>query len=59
MKVDKRQLWGPPILIGVSTAVGLIVALLADGIWNWCSGVLLAVPITVALWSVGKRQERK
>lgn len=51
-----KRMWGVPILIGIVTAVGLISALLGDGMWDALSAVALAIPVTVAGWySLTKR----
>lgn len=34
-----------PFLLGAVTLVGLLSALLGDGVWDTCSWLLLAVPI--------------
>ena len=44
------QIWGMPIAIGVMSAVGLISALLGDGIWDTVSWIALAIPVAVILW---------
>ncbi|QNA89326.1 hypothetical protein G4G28_14145 [Massilia sp. Dwa41.01b] len=51
------QLWGVPILLGVLTMVGLVSALLGDGIWDIVSACALAVPVCCALW-FGLRRKR-
>ncbi len=50
MNAPFKRMWGPPILIGVITAVGLISALLGDDIWDHLSACALAVPVVVSLW---------
>ncbi|MGH7966300.1 MAG: hypothetical protein ACRERD_31495 [Candidatus Binatia bacterium] len=51
--LSKKQIWGAPLALGVASALGLIAALLADGLWDAVSWIALAVPIAVgiqALW---------
>jgi hypothetical protein len=51
--LSKRQIWGAPITLGVVSMVGLIAALLADGLWDVLSWIALAAPVAVcgrALW---------
>lgn len=44
------QIWGMPILLGLISASGLIVALLFDGIGDTVSWLALAAPVVTALW---------
>lgn len=50
------SMWGPAILIGISTMLGLLLALLGDGTWDWVSAIALGVPVTVAIWCSLKRR---
>ena len=43
-------LWGMPILLGILTLVGLVSALLGDGIWDLVSAFALGAPVLVGLW---------
>ena len=43
------QIWGPPIALGLGTIVGLVAALLSDGIGDAVSWGALAVPIAVCV----------
>jgi hypothetical protein len=53
-----------PLVLGLSSTVGLVSALLADGVWDGLSWVALGAPVAVVLWAwryrrrVGKRQAR-
>jgi hypothetical protein len=49
------RLWGAPIVLGVMTAIGLLSALLGDGVWDAVSAVMLAAPVLVAGWFYWKR----
>ena len=44
------QIWGAPVLMGVITIVGLLSALLGDGVWDMVSVVALAIPVGVIGW---------
>jgi hypothetical protein len=44
------KLWGIPILLGVLTIVGLVSALLGDGIWDIVSACALGVPVAAGAW---------
>ncbi len=48
--LSKPQVWGAPIALGVASAVGLIAALLADGVGDILSWCALAAPAGVAIW---------
>jgi hypothetical protein len=49
------QIWGAPILLAMISAIGLIAALLHDGIGDVVSWIALAVPVVAALWHAGRR----
>jgi hypothetical protein len=44
------KLWGMPILLGLLTTVGLVSALLGDGIWDIVSAFALGVPVLAGAW---------
>ena len=44
------KLWGIPLLLAVSTIVGLVSALLGDGIWDTVSAFALGAPVAAGLW---------
>lgn len=50
MKGRFMALWGMPILLGVLTLIGLVSALLGDGIWDLVSGLALGAPVAVGAW---------
>lgn len=52
-------LWGMPILLGVLTLIGLVSALLGDGIWDLVSAVTLGAPVLVAAWYGLRRKPRQ
>ena len=52
-----RALWGMPILLAVLTTIGLVSALLGDGIWDAVSAFALGVPVVTGLW-YGLRRPR-
>jgi len=49
-----RQIWGMPVVLGLLTVAGLLVALLGDGIWDLVSVAALAVPVGVGCWHAFK-----
>jgi len=44
------RLWGAPLLLAVLSVAGLLIGLLGDGVWDWISAALLAVPVIVGAW---------
>lgn len=46
------EIWGAPIVIGVLSLVGLVSALLGDGIWDALSWLGLAIPVAVSARSL-------
>jgi len=47
---DGVRVWPIPILLGIVTCVGLLAALVADGIWDAVSWIGLGMPVAVAAW---------
>lgn len=47
MSRTAMQIWGVPIVLAILTTVGLISALLGDGIWDALSAVTLGIPVLV------------
>lgn len=45
-----RAIWDMPIVLATVTAIGLISALLEDGLWDVLSWVALAAPLAVMAW---------
>ena len=43
------KLWGMPILLGLLTIIGLLSALLGDGIWDIVSAFALGLPVLIGL----------
>ena len=42
--------WGMPILLGILTIIGLVSALLGDGIWDTVSAFALGTPVLAGAW---------
>jgi uncharacterized protein YqfA (UPF0365 family) len=51
------RLWGAPIVLAVLTIIGLISALVGDGVWDYLSAVALGVPVLTGAWC-GLRSRR-
>jgi len=45
MTTLRRSTWALPALLAVTSSTALVLALVAEGIWDWLSWVLLALPI--------------
>ncbi|WP_426175536.1 hypothetical protein [Massilia sp. TWR1-2-2] len=43
-------LWGAPLLLGMLTALGLVAALLGDGMWDTVSALALGAPVLAGAW---------
>ncbi len=44
------KLWGMPILLGLLSGIGLLSALLDDGLWDWVSWLSLGIPAVLMGW---------
>jgi len=53
-----RVVFAVPVLLAVLTAVGLVSALVGDGIWDFASWMLLGIPVALALWFMRGRRAR-
>ncbi len=53
------QIWAIPILLGILTMVGLIAALLGDGVLDLVSAVTLGIPVLAGIWYSLRRAPRK
>jgi hypothetical protein len=42
-------LWGAPVALGILTVIGLLSALLGDGMWDALSAITLGAPVAVGL----------
>ncbi|MBV7534672.1 hypothetical protein KW842_02730 [Duganella sp. sic0402] len=52
------RMWGAPILLAILTTVGLISALLGDGVWDYVSAVALGLPVLLCIW-FGLRRKKQ
>jgi hypothetical protein len=60
-KASPRKIYTLPTIIAVVSGVGLIFALLGDGIWDVMSWLAVGLPLAVAVWvwSRSTRLQRK
>ena len=55
----RSQIWAMPILLAILTAIGLVAALLGDGVWDLVSAVTLGAPVAVGAWYGLRRSPAK
>jgi hypothetical protein len=48
------QIFAVPLLLGVLTTVGLIAALVGDGLWDGLSWLTLGVPVAVCVYCLAR-----
>ncbi|MDP2261483.1 MAG: hypothetical protein Q8J89_17375 [Caulobacter sp.] len=51
-----RHTFGAPLLIALFSTIGLVSALLGDGLRDWISWAGLAVPVVVIIWALKARR---
>lgn len=54
-KPSFARTFGTPALIAVASAVGLVAALVGDGLNDWISWIGLTVPVAVIVWAWVRR----
>ncbi len=52
------RLWGVPILLGILTVIGLVAALLGDGLLDYVSALALGIPVALGAWHGLRKQEQ-
>lgn len=52
------RLWGKPILLAAATLIGLLCALLGDGLWDFVSWICLGILVYTVLYylAIGLRK---
>lgn len=50
MSARPVRVWRAPIALGVASAIGLAVALVAEGPWDHLSSAALAIPVVISVW---------
>jgi len=58
MSSSFMRMWGAPIALAALTIIGLISALVGDGVWDHVSAFALGVPVLLCLW-FGLRRRTK
>jgi hypothetical protein len=53
-RLGNSEVWRAPVFLALATCVGLIAALLADGIGDWLSWLSLFVPVVTIIACVGQ-----
>ena len=49
MTTLRQSTWAVPALLAITTLTGLILALVAEGFWDWLSWALVALPLGMVL----------
>jgi len=49
-------IFGAPIILFALSLIGLIGALLEDGLWDWLGAALLGTPLLVLAWALIRRR---
>jgi len=57
-RLTPTQIWAAPIVLGLASAVGLIAALLSDGLGDVLSWAALAAPVATVLWHSLRPQKK-
>jgi len=58
MNTPFMRKWAVPIILAILTLVGLISALVGDGLWDLVSAFALGVPVVLCLWFGLRRRTR-
>jgi hypothetical protein len=58
MSTPFMRMWAAPIILAILTLVGLISALVGDGVWDLVSAFALGVPVMLCLWFGLRRRTR-
>jgi hypothetical protein len=53
-----REIFAAPLVVGILSGVGLIAALVGDGIWDAVSWAALAVPVVLFVVYIRRRKKR-
>lgn len=51
-----RAIFGAPLVIGTLSLIGLVGALLDDGLWDALGAALLAVSLATIAWALATRR---
>lgn len=52
MKSTFRKVWEIPVIIGIFSLIGLLTALVGDGLYDLLSWILLGIPVLIIIWFV-------
>jgi len=50
------QIFAVPALVALASVLGLVGALVGDGIWDWLSSICLAIPVAIFAVCVVRRK---
>lgn len=51
MKTLRQSTWALPALLSLATCIGLVLALVAEGVWDWIAWALVVLPLIAILWA--------
>lgn len=51
-----RRVWTAPIAVAAASVVGLVSALLGDGVLDWISWIGLGTAVAVLAWALAARR---
>jgi hypothetical protein len=53
-----KAIFATPAVVAILSLIGLVGALLGDGVWDWIGWLGLGVCITVMVWALISRRHR-
>jgi len=51
-----KAIFSAPIILFILSLIGLVGALLEDGLWDWLGAALLGTPLLVLVWALIRRR---
>lgn len=56
---QRIRVWSAPLYLSVVSTIGLIAALLSEGLGDYIAWLALGIPVAVVLWYVPPRRAQK
>lgn len=56
---QRIRVWTAPIYLGLLSTIGLIAALLSEGLGDYIAWLALGIPVAVVLWYAPPRRAQK
>ncbi len=57
--MSRPSMWRWPIALAALSLVGLVSALVADGVWDALSWLTLGLPVVVCAWYAARRKSSR